>query len=410
MELVKKIIASIQFDAEAIEVGELVSDNRLIYFKYYPEFLKRGLDISPIKLKLNTDINKANEQPFDGLFGVFADSLPDGWGKLLLDRALAARGISIANLSPLNRLAIVGSQGMGALVYKPEISIENRDYFKIELDDIAKATKRIIAGTATDVLDEIFRLGGSSGGARPKILVGYNPMTQELMSADKELPPQFEHWLIKFPAFSDSKDIANIEYAYHKMAIDAGIEMSDCQLFEGKSGNTYFGTKRFDRQGNNRLHLHSAAGIMHDNFRLSTLDYGHLMDCAFHLERDVKAYEKVLRLAAFNVFAHNRDDHSKNFSFLMDATGKWRFAPAYDLTFSYSGHGLHSTMIAGESAKPTRTHLMKLATYFNVKNAATLIDEVQNVVNNWKKYAGLYGVKNSSTNSIQKVISSTLAL
>jgi serine/threonine-protein kinase HipA len=404
MEQVKKIVVSIQFDAEEIEVGELVSDDKLIYFKYYPAFLKRGLEISPIKLKLNTEINKANELPFEGLFGVFADSLPDGWGKLLLDRALAARGISIADLSPLDRLAYIGSQGMGALIYRPEIAVENADVFKIELDEIAKATKQIIAGTATDVLDEIFKLGGSSGGARPKILVGYNPNTQHLIGAEKELPPQYEHWLIKFPASSDSKDIANIEYAYHKMAIDAGIEMSECSLFESKSGNTYFGTKRFDRQGNNRLHLHSAAGMMHDNFRLSTLDYGHLMDCAFQLERDVKAYEKVLRLAAFNVFAHNRDDHSKNFSFLMDGRGKWRLAPAYDLTFSYSGHGMHSTMVAGESAKPTRVHLMKLATYFNVKNASTIIEEVQHVVNNWKKYAASCGVKSASKNSIQKVI------
>ena len=404
MEQVKKIVVSIQFDAEEIEVGELVSDDKQIYFRYYPEFLKRGLEISPIKLKLNTDISKANELPFEGLFGVFADSLPDGWGKLLLDRALAARGISIADLSPLDRLAYIGSQGMGALMYRPEIAIDNADQFKIELDEIAKATKQIIAGTATDVLDEIFKLGGSSGGARPKILVGYNTSTQHLIGAEKELPPQYEHWLIKFPASSDSKDIANIEYAYYKMAIDAGIEMSECRLFESKSGNTYFGTKRFDRQGNNRLHLHSAAGMMHDNFRLSTLDYGHLMDCAFKLERDVNAYEKVLRLAAFNVFAHNRDDHSKNFSFLMDGTGKWRLAPAYDLTFSYSGHDMHSTMVAGESAKPTRVHLMKLATYFNVKNASTIIEEVQHVVNNWKKYAALYGVKSASKNSIQKVI------
>lgn len=404
MEQIKKIVVSIQFDAEEMEVGELVSDDKLIYFKYYQEFLKKGLEISPLKLKLNANINRANELPFEGLFGVFADSLPDGWGKLLLDRALAARGIPIANLSPLDRLAYIGSQGMGALMYRPEMSIENSDPFKIELDEIAKATKQIIAGTATEVLDEIFKLGGSSGGARPKILVGYDPTTQHLIGAEKEFPPPYEHWLIKFPASSDSKDIANIEYVYYKMAIDAGIEMSDCRLFEGKSGNTYFGTKRFDRQGNNRLHLHSAAGMMHDNFRLSTLDYGHLMDCAFQLERDVKAYEKVLRLAAFNVFAHNRDDHSKNFSFLMDGTGKWQLAPAYDLTFSYSGHGMHSTMVAGESAKPTRTHLMKLAAYFNVKNASIIIEEVQNVVNNWKKYAVLYGVKSVSKNSIQKVI------
>jgi serine/threonine-protein kinase HipA len=404
MEQVKKIYVSIQFEAEEIDVGELVNENKIIYFRYYPAFVKRGLEISPLKLKLNTDINKTNSTPFDGLFGVFSDSLPDGWGRLLLDRTLTARGIPIANLTPLDRLAYVGNQGMGALQYKPEMSIENLTEFRIELDEIAKATQRIIAGTATEVIDELFQLGGSSGGARPKILVGYNPENQHFMNADKELPLGYEHWLIKFPASSDSRDIANIEYAYYKMAIDAGIEMSACQLFQGQSGKTYFGTKRFDRQGNNRLHLHSAAGMMHDNFRLSSLDYGHLMDCTFQLERDVKAYEKVLRLAAFNVFANNRDDHSKNFSFLMDATSQWRLAPAYDLTFSYSGHGMHSTMVAGESANPTREHLMKLATYFKIKNAHLIIDEVQSVVANWRQYAALCGVKRASKNSIQKVI------
>ncbi len=404
MERVKKIFVSIQFDAEEIEVGELLYDSKEIYFKYYPTFISRGLEISPIKLKLNSDINRTNDLPFEGLFGVFADSLPDGWGKLLLDRALAARGIEIGALSPLDRLAYIGSQGMGALIYRPEMALEEADSFKIELDEIAKATRQIISGTASNVLDEVYRLGGSSGGARPKILVGYNPLTQQIIPVENDLPPPYEHWLIKFPASADSKDIANIEYAYYKMAIDAGIEMSDCRLFEGKSGNIYFGTKRFDRQGNNRLHLHSAAGIMHDDFRFSTLDYGHLMDCAFQLERDVTAYEKVLRLAAFNVFANNRDDHSKNFSFLMDASGQWKLAPAYDLTFSYSGHGLHSTMIAGESAKPNRTHLMKLATHFNVKNAPSILDEVQTVVAQWKKYANLCGVKRDSKNRIQKAI------
>jgi serine/threonine-protein kinase HipA len=404
MEQIKKIYVSIQFDAEDIEVGELISENKDIYFRYYPDFVKKGLEISPLKLKLNTDINKANDLPFDGVFGVFFDSLPDGWGRLLLDRTLTARGISLANITPLDRLAYVGNQGMGALRYRPEIGVENLAEFRIELDEIAKATQRIIAGTATEVLDELFKLGGSSGGARPKILVGYNQTTQHLINATNALPIGYEHWLIKFPTSSDSRDIANIEYAYYKMATDAGIEMSECQLFKGQSGKVYFGTKRFDRQGNNRMHLHSAAGIMHDNFRLSALDYGHLMDCAFQLERDIKAYEKVLRLAAFNVFANNRDDHSKNFSFLMDATGKWRLAPAYDLTFSYSGHGMHSTIVAGESANPTRAHLMKLATYFKIKNAHQIIDEVQSVVNNWKKYAALCGVKNDSKNRIQKVI------
>jgi serine/threonine-protein kinase HipA len=317
---------------------------------------------------------------------------------------LTARGISLASLSTLDRLAYIGKNGMGALIYKPELTMEHEVDFDIELDDIAKGTKQIIAGTASDALDKIYQLGGSSVGARPKILVGFNPKTQHILGNEITLPIDYEHWIIKFPATNDLVDLANIEFAYYKMAVEAGIEMNECRLFESKSGNTYFGTKRFDREGNKRLHLHSAAGIMHDNFRYSSLDYGHLMDGAFQLERDVKVYEKVFRLAAFNVFANNRDDHSKNFSFLMNNFGEWRFAPAYDLTFSYAGHGMHSTMIAGESKQPNEVHLLKLATHFNVKNAGNILDEVKASINNWRKTAALYGVSRESKNTIAKII------
>jgi serine/threonine-protein kinase HipA len=404
MEHVKKIIVSIQFSKNEIELGELISEGRAIYFKYYTDFINKGIEISPIKLKLNTIINKADAIPFDGLFGVFADSLPDGWGKLLLDRALTAKGIDISNMTMLDRLAFVGSKGMGALIYKPEIDDGIHKQFEFELDNIAKATHQIISGTSIEILDELYILGGSSGGARPKILVGYNPKTQHIIGAEKDLPIGYEHWIIKFPSSSDKADIANIEFAYYKMALDAGIEMSACKLFKGKSGQVYFGTKRFDRIGNNRLHMHSAAGMMHDNFRLSNLDYGNVMDCAFLLERDVRAYEKVLRIAAFNVFAHNRDDHSKNISFLMDENGNWKVAPAYDLTFSSSGHGMHSTMVSGESANPTKQHLMELANYFKIKNASAIIDQVQEVMYNWKDYAVQCKVSTDSKNRIQKVI------
>lgn len=358
MEHIKKIFVSIQFNESEIELGELVSNDRNIYFKYYTDFISKGIEISPLKLKLNTEINKAEAMPFNGLFGVFADSLPDGWGTLLLDRALTAKGIDVSDITMLDRLAFVGSNGAGALIYKPEISDEKNKKFEFELDEIAKAAHQIITGTATEILDELYILGGSSGGARPKILVGYNAQTAHIIGPEKNLPSGYEHWLIKFPSSADIPDIANIEYAYYKMALDAGIEMSESKLFKGKSGQVYFGTKRFDRIGNNCLHMHSAAGLMHDNFRLSNLDYGNIMDCAFRLERDVRAYEKILRLAAFNIFAHNRDDHSKNISFLMDENGNWKIAPAYDLTFSSSSHGMHSTMVSGQSANPTKQHLM----------------------------------------------------
>lgn len=405
MKPVKKINVQLLFDTEPLEVGSLVLNERNIFFKYSQEFLYRGLDISPLKLGLNAQINKANDLPFDGLFGVFADSLPDDWGKLLIDRALTAKGISLASLSMLDRLAYIGKNGMGALIYKPELTIEHEVDFDIELDEIAKGTKQIISGIASDALDKIYQLGGSSVGARPKILVGFNPKTQHILGNEITLPIDYEHWIIKFPATNDPVDMANIEFAYYKMAVEAGIEMNECILFESKSGNTYFGTKRFDREGNKRLHLHSAAGIMHDNFRYSSLDYGHLMDCAFQLERDVKVYEKVFRLAAFNVFANNMDDHSKNFSFLMNDIGEWRFAPAYDLTFSYAGHGMHSTMIAGESKQPNEVHLLKLATHFKVKNAGNILDEVKASINNWRNHAAINGVRRLSKNTIGKVLS-----
>jgi serine/threonine-protein kinase HipA len=404
MEHVEKLIVSIQLNTTEVELGELVATKTGIYFKYHSDFIKRGLEISPIKLKSTTQLHKANELPFEGLFGVFADSLPDGWGRLLLDRSLAAKGIDVSTITVLDRLAYVGKNGMGALSYKPEMTETSAFSFQMELDAIAKSTQQVLSGTATQLLDELVKLGGSSGGARPKILVGYHPKTQHLINAQTNLPKGYQHWLVKFPSSFDRMDIANIEYAYYKMAIDAGIEMSESKLFKGKSGQVYFGTKRFDRIGNNRLHLHSAAGLMHDNFRLSTLDYGHLMDCAFILEKDVRAYEKIIRLAAFNVMAHNKDDHSKNVSFLMDEKGTWKLAPAYDLTFSNSAYGMHSTMVAGESRNPTKKHVLELANYFKVKKAKEIIDEVESVLANWKKYAKLSGVSKESMDVISKTL------
>lgn len=400
----EKLFVSIILEGNEMDVGELVLSKGKIYFKYYSEYLQKGFNLSPVKLPFNGDIVNATRDPFEGLFGVFNDSLPDGWGRLLLDRSLSEKGINIAQITPLDRLAYVGSGSMGALLYKPEIGRIKFDNPIPELDTIATEMNHILQGTSSDIIEELFIMGGSSGGARPKIFVAYNPLTNNLIHGKDELPHDFEDWIIKFPSSSDNREIANIEFAYHKMATLAGIEMSECKLFNGKSGNVYFGTKRFDRIAHKRLHVHTASGIMHDNFRMSTMDYGHLMDCAFRLEKHVKAYEKIFRLASFNVYSHNRDDHSKNFSFLMDGKGEWKFAPAYDLTFSYSGYGFHSTMVAGESKNPGRKDLLKLATHFGIKNATLIIDKVQNAVNKWDEIAKESGVSKENSQNIQKAM------
>lgn len=396
MDRIEKLDVFLRFTHTPMAVGQMVQDNGVIFFKYEEEFIRTGMEISPFKLKLSDAIVTPDTTIFDGLFGVFSDSLPDGWGRLLLDRTLSSRGISPYQITPLDRLALIGSNGMGALTYSPNLNSETQVKSSLELDEISLEMNKVLEGTPSDVIEELFQLGGSSGGARPKIFVGYNPETNHLSHGRSSLPKGYEHWIIKFPSSNDLPDIAQIEYAYHNMALAAGIEMSESKLFEGPSGKKYFATKRFDRNGNDRLHIHSASGLLSDNFRYSNLDYGNIMDCAFRLENHVAAYSKVLRLAAFNVYSHNRDDHSKNISFLMDSSGAWKLAPAYDLTFSNSSHGMHSTMVAGESKSPGRKHLLELANAFGINKTENIIEEIRSVISNWNDYAKDSGVRDDS--------------
>lgn len=403
---IERIKVGLHIGNKKLEVGELIQDGKEIHFKYLARFIETGLNISPIKLPFNTEIHTASPKLFDGLFGVFNDSLPDGWGKLLLDRTLTTHGVNPFDINPLERLAYIGNSGLGALVYEPEIDQHLEIKHSLNLDLLANESMHILQGSSTELIEELYQLGGSSGGARPKINVGYHPETDQLIFGKTILPIGYEHWIIKFPAQNDLPDIAQIEYAYALMAKACGIEMAEFRLFDGKSGKKYFGTKRFDRIGNQRIHMHSASGIMHDDFRYSQLDYGHIMDCAFKLEHHVKAYEKILRLAAFNVFSHNRDDHSKNFSFLMDEKGNWSFAPAYDLTFSTSSHGQHSTLVAGEGANPKQKNLMELANTFGIKNGNKIIEEVKLVISEWVEFSDKAGVSKQTKNIISQTLKS----
>jgi serine/threonine-protein kinase HipA len=410
MKPIQKVTVSIDFGDKELQVGELIKEGRGIYFKYYTEFIKTELELSPFHLPLNDSIYTAPAQPFEGLFGVFSDSLPDGWGCLLLDRTLTAKGILLQDITPLQRLSYVGLKGMGALIYRPQIETTAQETLQVELDAIAKEMRVVLQGASSLAIDELYEMGGSSGGARPKILVGYHPGTEHLIHGIVPLPEGYEHWLIKFPSSNDRTDSAPIEYAYHKMALAAGIAMNPCKLFATESGKVFFGTKRFDRTEHGRLHLHSAAGMLNDNFRYSTMDYGYLMDATFRLEQDVAGHEKILRIAAFNVFVHNRDDHSKNISYLMNSAGNWQLAPAYDLTYSNSSHGMHSTTIAREGTHPGKSHLLELANEFRMKNGAIIIEQVVDAVSQWKSYAKDAGVTTESMSLIEKKMRGTLEL
>lgn len=397
---VTKLDVYIQFSKQKELIGQLVLDGRSILFKYSDTYLKTGKNLSPNQLKFDDNPQTTKEKPFNGLFGVFADSLPDAWGYLLIKKRLSAKQIAIESLNALDHLTFAGKNSMGALQYKPSVELE-QEAIEINLDKLNDNISEVLSGESSVVIDDMFRRGGSPGGARPKIYAGYNPKTDSLISGIANLPEDYEHWIIKFAAGVDSKDIANIELAYYKMALDSGIEMSECRVFTSDTGNSYFGTKRFDRIGNDKLHMLSAAGLLHDDYEHSTLDYGNLIFQAKKLTNNAQAAEQMFRRTVFNVLSHNRDDHSKNFAFLMNAEGVWSLAPAYDLTFSSSSQGYHSTSCARNYVDPGRKELLELANALSINKAKVIIDEIKDITDRWRIYAELSGVSEASTKTIE---------
>ena len=379
----------LDFGSQKIPVGKLASQNRQVYFEYDAEFLQKNLEISPFKLPLQSGVQTFEPQLFEGLPGVFNDSLPDGWGRLLLDRALRAGGIAPDTFAPLDRLAHVGRHGMGALIYEPDYSADISDS-QIDLDVLSEQSQHILAGESSDVLDELLALNGSSAGARPKVMIAVNKDKTHIMHGIAPLNVDYAPWLVKFANSADSPDAGAIEFVYSQMARLAGLEIMDTYLFPAKRGFGYFATQRFDLMPDGkRLHMHTACGLLHSDFRVPALDYQDLIKATMMLTRDIREAQKMYRLAVFNVLSYNRDDHAKNFSFLMDETGQWRLSPAYDLTFSSGPGGEQSTMVMGEGKNPAIDHLLKLALLADLseQEANEIIKQVRNALNQWHTLA-----------------------
>ena len=335
-----------------ILVGTLAkTPDRVVAFEYDSGWLNNGFSISPFSLPLIKKVFIPKYEPFEGLFGVFNDSLPDGWGRLLVDRLFLKNKINPPEIDNLNRLAVVQESGMGALTYKPEHRFEAENSIA-DYDILAQECSKILESQNSDNLDELFQLGGSSGGARPKILI----------SVDNKA------WIIKFPSSSDPKNIGEKEYQYSLCAKDCGINMTETRLFPSKICSGYFGIKRFDRKNGKKVHMVSASGLLETSHRLPNLDYNTLMKLTLELTRNYQDIEQLFKLMCFNVFAHNRDDHSKNFSFLFDDTKKeWHLSPAYDLTYSFSFNGEHATTINGEGKNPTLNDILAVAKNIGLK-------------------------------------------
>jgi serine/threonine-protein kinase HipA len=385
------------------KVGRLAFKDRRILFEYDASFIASDIEISPIKLPLRPGVSNADTAIFEGLFGVFNDSLPDGWGRLLIDRAVEEHGIHRGQLNPLDRLAYVGRHGMGALSYEPELSQQNADSARLALDKLAEESAAVLAGENEEVIEELLRLNGSSSGARPKIVAQVSTGKKRIIHGRQELQPGFAHWMIKFPSSQDVRDVGAIEYAYSLMAKDAGLEVPETHLFRTKT-NRYFGTKRFDRDLDARIHMHSLGGLIHADHRSPSLDYDMVLRVTLALTRNLQDAERAYALACFNVLAHNRDDHVKNFSFLLNARNEWIFAPAYDLVFSYGPGGEQSMLVMGEGKNPGTAQLQALGRQHGIKNAPEILAKVQRAVANWPRYAELADVSRKSTREIASKI------
>ena len=359
------------------EVGMLLQDKQRIFFEYSPDFLKSGIELSPFKLPLKAGVFEEKSRVFDGLFGLFNDSLPDGWGCLLLDRKLRKLGKSYAEITPLDRLSLIGANPMGALEYEPATG-DSDLYGDIELDSLSGEVDRILDGEESTVLDELLKLNGSSGGARPKIVACVSSDRKQIIHGGKSVPDGFTPWIIKFSEKHDPQSSGELEYRYSLAAKAAGITMPETHLFPLKDGRGCFGVQRFDRTPMGKVHIHTACGLLHASHRFASLDYENLLKLTWILTRNHADVVEMARRMIFNVKSGNKDDHSKNFSFLLNSRYQWQLAPAYDLTHSAGINGEQTCMVNGKGCNIADADLIKTAATANVSEveAKALIDQI----------------------------------
>lgn len=350
-------------------VGSLImSPQRTLAFSYDQSWLADGFSISPLSLPLREGAFVAKREPLQGMFGVFDDSMPDGWGRLLTDRMLRRHGVDPYAVGQLARLSIVGHSGMGALEYEPAYPGDTSNDTVRDLDELAKESLRLLNTDLSDDLDRLYALGGSSGGARPKILTSING----------------EEWIIKFPSSVDPKNIGETEYRISLLAKQCGLGMPETRLFPSKRCAGYFGVKRFDRQSMRdgsirKIHMVSAGGLLETSHRIANLDYGLLMRLTMRLTgSNMVEIERLYRLMCFNVFIGNRDDHAKNFTYL-HVQGKWSLSPAYDLTENPGINGEHTTTVNGKGRNITTDDLVTVGMKAGMPRsaAASIANEIR---------------------------------
>ncbi len=402
----------------AVAVG---AEGTVASFEYDSDFIRSGIEIAPLTMPLAPRVYSfpaLSKETFHGLPGLLADSLPDRFGNALIDAWLATQGRSSDSFNAVERLCYTGIRGMGALEYVPQIGPRTRQASDISIDQLVELASEILTLrnnlTASfneqgkeEALRDILRVGTSAGGARAKAVIAWNPESNEVRSGQVKADPGFQHWLLKFDGVSGNKDkeledptgFGAIEYAYSRMATDAGIDMQPCRLL-AESGRQHFMTKRFDRADDGtKIHMQSLGALAHFDYNLAGgYAYEQALLVIRRLGLSMDVIEEQFRRMVFNIVARNQDDHVKNIAFLMDKSGRWSLAPAFDVTYSYQPTGrwtsTHQMTLNGKRDSFTLEDFRCCARAVNMKRgrAEAIIDEVQRVVACWPGYADEVGI------------------
>lgn len=397
-------------------VGYVRWDSRydVALFEYDTDFLKRGIEPSPLMMPAREgrvySFGDLNKDTFKGLPGMLADSLPDTYGRALFDKWLLLTGQTSGNA--IETLCFLGKQCMGALEFEPAIETLYNDNIKIELDSLVNVAREALteksdfnANLTEDkkaAIAEILRLGTSAGGQRAKAIIAYNKKTGEVRSGQVDAPAGFDYYLIKLDGvsatagFKETENYGRLEYSFSKLVEACGIEMTECFLIE-ENGRAHFLTKRFDRSNGEKVHMQTLCGIAHYDYRLlRAYSYEQVFNVMRGLRLTYKEAQEMFRRIVFNVVVRNQDDHTKNISFLMDKQGKWRLSPAYDMGYAYNPKGAwtatHQMSINGKFDEITKNDLLECASKNNIKNGLQIIEEVCDTASQWPKIAKECGV------------------
>lgn len=377
--------------APAAPTGRVVMASGVAQLEWSPDVIRSGLPVAPLLYPPEPGLHAARSRSFGGLHGFLADSLPDAWGRLLLRRRLARIDVQFDTLNPVDQLAIIGAGGRGALVYQPATTPDDA-MGTIDLDALAEESRLLLAGDEGALVDTLAALGGASGGARPKVHVGF--ASDGAISVGKAADGH-DAWIVKFRATGDPVDIGPVEEAYARMARAAGLTIAESRVLPERDGPGYFATRRFDRPApGHRLHMVSLAGAAEAPSDMPSLDYDGFLRATMAITRHAGDVEQAFRRMVFNVLAHNRDDHTRQHSYLMGTTGEWRLAPAYDLTFSVGPGGEHYLAVEGEGRTPTRAHVLTLGRRHGLSDRVIgqIIDQTRGALTEWPVIAADVGV------------------